>query len=393
MWNDDVIKGEINALRRNIQTWAEQNDLWRDAGFATYETHINGEPGELPVALILWYEGPLRSVIEGSWDDDLQSQFAELVERHGFQFEPNDHVSTWFFPDELDDRRTAAYASYFRWQWVCSLIRDDCADVYEELYDHFAGRPEELQKLDWRQFEILLFRIFQNQGFVAELGPGRGDGGVDVRLMRGPLGDIHTLVQAKRYAPKNKIGLEPVAALRGVVANEGAPHGLFVTTSDYLPGARAFAARSSGVITLSSSADVAAWCRAAGEAIVSDKSTLVSKEAVTGLISAMHRNPDARLVHANTGYTIITNQFALVIKETKYAALLMAVPSTVVSDDGYGQRGFEVPELNEESLGRLAKDFVWRASRTVHDGRVTYWDGRHTYSAWNGKACHFDLCD
>jgi restriction system protein len=202
-----------------------------------------------------------------------------------------------------------------------------------------------------------------------------------------------TLVQAKRYASHNKIGIEPVAALRSVVANENAQHGLFVTTSDYLPSARAFAARSSDIITLSSSSDVSAWCRAAGESIVSDKSTLVSREAVTRLIAAMHRHPDARLVHAHTGYNVITTQFALVIKETKYAALLMALPSTVVSDDGYGQRGFEIPALNEESLRRFAKDFVWRASRTVRDGRVIYWDGRHTYSAWNGGACHFDLCD
>lgn len=97
MWNDDVIEGEITTLRKAIQTWAEQNDVWYEAGFATYQGRIDGEPGELPVVLILWYEGPLRSVIEGSRDDDLQLQFSELVEQHGFQFEPNDHVSTWFF--------------------------------------------------------------------------------------------------------------------------------------------------------------------------------------------------------------------------------------------------------------------------------------------------------
>ena len=116
------------------------------------------------------------------------------------------------YPEE--GPRCQAYASYFHWQWICSLLQPDFADVYEELYGHFAGHLDDLHRLDWREFEILLARIFQTQGFVTELGPGRGDGGVDIRLLqRDPIGDILTLVQAKKYAPKNRVGLEAVAAL------------------------------------------------------------------------------------------------------------------------------------------------------------------------------------
>ena len=76
---------------------------------------------------------------------------------------------------------------------------------------------DDLTRLHWRDFEILLARIFQAQGFEIELGPGSGDEGVDIRLLqRDPIGDVLTLVQAKRFGPRNKIDLQAVAALYGV---------------------------------------------------------------------------------------------------------------------------------------------------------------------------------
>lgn len=87
------------------------------------------------------------------------------------------------------------------------------------------------------------------------------------------------------------------------------------------------------------------------------------------------------------------NQFAVVLKETKHAALLMAIPARTISDDGYGQRGSEVPDIGLACLDRLTVDTVFRAKRSVRDGDVNYWDGRNLYSAWNGQPALFDLCD
>ncbi len=387
--DDFELEAQIESLKIAIQRWAERNDLWHDAGFKSYAEHVDGEQGELPVVLVMYFEGPLQSVIDGSADGGLQDEFYALVEEHGFHFENNDGVSGWIYPDEDDIDRVSAFADYFRWQWICSLIEPDCADVYEELYQHFARRPEDLQRLDWRQFETLLFRLFQNQGFRAELGPGTNDGGADVRLWRDPLGDVCTLVQVKRYRPDRKIPLDAVAALRGVVANEGASHGVFVTTSSYLPSARRFAERSSGVLTLKSAADVVEWCRTAGEGVISDKSTLVSPESVRSLLVQATHSLENRVLHASTGYNTVANSFALVIKETKYAALLMSLPSEVIAHDGYGQRGVEIPKLNQDCLRRLNSDHVWR----VRKGPYGYWDGRNLYSPWDGKPAHFDICD
>ncbi|MCC2602233.1 restriction endonuclease [Sphingopyxis yananensis] len=276
---------------------------------------------------------------------------------------------------------------------MCGLVQQDVADVYEELYSYFAKRPEDLHRLHWREFETLLFRIFQAQGFTCELGPGSNDGGIDVRvLQRDPLGDILTLVQAKRYAPRNKIDISAVAALHGVADVELAQKSMFVTTSDYLPSARKFAGRTRIPMTLATSADVSDWCRDASDGIIRDKSKLITPHEVSSLLQSL-TSRDPRIVRASTGYSVIMNQFAIILKETKHAALLMAIPARTISHDGYGQRGSEVPDTGPACLDRLAADTVFRAKRSVHNDKVSYWDGRNLYSVWDGVPAHFDLCD
>lgn len=65
-----------------------------------------------------------------------------------------------------------------------------------------------------------------------------------------PIGDILTLVQAKRYAGTRSIELEAVSALSGVVEDERANRGLLVTTSRFLPSSVSFAARQKGRVVL-----------------------------------------------------------------------------------------------------------------------------------------------
>ena len=317
----------------------------------------------------------------------------DLVRSHDFHYENADGCSLHFYPE--DGPRCDACAKYFHWKWICSLLRPDFADVYEELYGHFASRPDDLQHLSWREFEILLARTFQAQGFITELGPGRGDGGVDIRLLqRDPIGDILTLVQAKKYAPKNRIGLEAVAALSGIAGVEKAQRSIFVTTSSYQPVAKRFAARTSGALELCTSSEVVEWCGTARDGIIKDKSSLVSPSSVERLLFDLRQRTDPRVVHAHAGYNMVLNKFALVLKETKHAALLMALPHFTVSDDGYGQRGTEIPLLDATALPFLRTDTVWRAKRSIDDwGRTNYWDGENLYSAWDGEPAHFDHCD
>lgn len=389
---DDIrVVEEIKLLQSQIHRWAETHDLWHDCAFRDHLRHVGGEPQDPPVVTMLAFEGGLYHVLSGEDSEGLEPQFRELLERLGYWYENRDGVSIEIYA--IDPDRASAFASYNHWQWVCSLVEQDFADVYQELFDHFARRPEDLTRLHWRDFEILLARIFQTQGFEVELGPGGGDDGVDLKLLqRDPIGDVLTLVQAKKYAPKNKIQQQAVAALYGVSTATGAQKSLFVTTSTYAPVARRFAERVPEQLTLATSDDVVEWCKSASAGIIADKSTLIMPGQVRRILREASSRPDSRVVHASGGRNMTINHFALVVKEAKHAALLMKLESRSISDDGFGQVGMEVPLLDDLSP-KLNAESVWRARRSVRDGVVQYWDGKNLYQRWDGNPCRFDYVD
>lgn len=119
----------------------------------------------------------------------------------------------------------------------------------------------------------------------------------------------------------------------------------------------------------------------------------MSEVSVAGILGQVSGRRDPRVVSTFFGYNTINNAFALVVKESRHAALLMALPAHTVSDDGYGQRGYEVPRLDASVVCQRKPETVWRARRTVRDGVVNYWDGRRLYSAWDGEPALFDYCD
>lgn len=144
---------------------------------------------------------------------------------------------------------------------VCTLITPDFERISAELIEYFSTHPDDLYDLHPRKFEMLLEAVFRNQGYRTELGAGWSDAGVDLRLyQKDSIGEICTLVQAKRYKPTIPIRLEAVASLVALVDLEKANRGLFVTTSRFLPGVQKFAEKNSRRLTLATSIDIARWC-------------------------------------------------------------------------------------------------------------------------------------
>ncbi|MDO3386022.1 restriction endonuclease [Gilvimarinus sp. SDUM040013] len=390
---DRFLENTISQLRSDIKTWAKDRDLWHDTSFSDHLSHTDREPGYEPVITLLLTDGPLCDILAGEDSLMLQPEFDDFLHSKGFWYDcanPNTYEIY-----VLDEALNSKFANYFHWRWVCSLIQEDTADVYEEIYSHFKKTPNDLNRLDWRRFEILLFRIFQNHGFRAVLGPGRNDGGIDLQLFQtDPLGDIMTIVQAKRYAMKNKIDQTQVAALYGISVVEEAEKALFVTSSEFSPVAKRFAARTSGVLELADRNSIVEWCNRAEKGVIQNKSLLVEPDHISKLIGEVAGVRDGRVVHGHTGYSTIMNSFALVVKETNHAALLMRLPAKIVSHDGYRQVGLEVPDLTGKSpLELLTKNSVWRAKRSSDDGKVRYWDGRVLYSQWDGQPQNFDHLD
>jgi len=388
---DGSVELNIARLRNDIETWALQNELWFDCGFEDFLSHTGREPLDLPVLSRLWSEGCLARILQGDGPPEIETQFSDILAAYGCWYEFDNHYTLNIYPDEDSDY--SAYSSYFHWQWICSLVKEDIGDVYADLYSHFESRPEDLYSLSWRDYEVLLAEVLKTQGFEALLGPGSDDGGVDITLIqRDPIGDILTVVQAKKYAPRNKIQPADVRALYGVQMADRAQNALFVTTSAYSPAAQKFAARENVKMQLATSSEVSGWCRSASRGIIEDKSSLVTPEQVSKILQEAAGSRDNRIVHAHTGYNCVRNEFALVVKESKHAALLMTLPCQVLAHDGFGQLGTEVPSL-DGSLPNLNADGVFRTRRLESEGRVSYTDGYRYFSPWDGSPCYFDHYD
>ncbi|MDD9945714.1 MAG: restriction endonuclease [Myxococcales bacterium] len=110
----------------------------------------------------------------------------------------------------------------------------------QRFIDYLERHHSALDGMNWRKFEGLAGEYFAREGYSVEMGRGRADGGVDLRVWKDP--DAHgtapptILVQCKRQ--KAKVGKVVVKALWADVDAEGAETGLVVTTSALEPGAQ-----------------------------------------------------------------------------------------------------------------------------------------------------------
>lgn len=385
---ETVLEQEIQQLQRKVKVWAELNELWFDCDLYDYNQRV--KPIEWDgngFVTVLAADGPLATSVMSREDQVLAEEFDNLLVENGFWYEQSDHTELWIYPHgHALDRELK---EYMRWKWICSLIKPDFDTLDQELYAHFGKRPDQLKGLNWRDFEKIVAALLESQGYQVELGPGWNDGGIDLKLIqRDPIGDILTLVQVKRYN-KIKIRLEAVQALHGVTMADGAANGMFVTTSAYLPSAERFADRDNVPMTLHTSSDVQQWCVDACNGIVEDKSKLVSEEHVTRILEKARRE-DRQILHSSGGYNMLTNQFAIVLKESTNAALLLNLPRRITEHDGYGQRGLEVPDVQSvPPISDFGPNRIRRARRGGGGSSRRFWDGRDWYSPWDGKPVHF----
>lgn len=381
---DSEIIRRINSLRRSVGAWLHRHEFPEQGSLKTFEEHFNDEPEEVPIVLVLTFDEDLYWVFNGRDEHGLIEALSQVAQDAGFAWEKYDGTTVNFYP--LSDHES--YYSYFRFQWLCSLIQPGIVDVTAEVFQQFKNAPEKLKRISPRSLEVLLDGAFRSIGFRTELGPGTGDGGVDLRLYQhDAIAELQTLVQVKRYAAKHPIRLDAVAALLAMVGDGRANRGLFVTTSRYLPGVRKFAARHKHVLRLADTSDMEKWCTQA-EGAVKAATDLSWVESV--LARAQEGRSDqpglvGKIVHATWGYDMLINDFCMVVRDTPGAVLLAPLQTRHIISD-HGQVGQEVPEY------RLETEEAHRAilGRKQGDARVTIWARRRLYSVWDGKPKHFN---
>jgi restriction system protein len=102
----------------------------------------------------------------------------------------------------------------------------------QRFIDYLHRRFDAIDRINWRQFEGLCAEWFDRQGFRVELGPGRGDGGVDIRVWNSDsaIGAAPTIVvQCKRQ--RRQVEAVVVKGLYFDGTAEGAQKGMIITTS------------------------------------------------------------------------------------------------------------------------------------------------------------------
>ena len=115
---------------------------------------------------------------------------------------------------------------------------------------------ERIVALTPNEFEALLVRFFQANGFSNVRATGRsGDQGIDGEFEI-PLLNIKAAFQAKRYAPGNNVGIEPIQRLQGSMASTF-DRGIFVTTSDFTPAAKGWVQETGAPLVLIDGAELA----------------------------------------------------------------------------------------------------------------------------------------
>ena len=116
----------------------------------------------------------------------------------------------------------------------------------EELMLYLARNPEFTRLLAPEAFEGVVGRLFEDVGYSVELTKRTRDHGIDLIAIRKTQGlnlDERYLIQCKRYAPHNKVGVEAVRELAGVGSVEPHTGLVLVTTSSFAAPAVDFAQR------------------------------------------------------------------------------------------------------------------------------------------------------
>ncbi len=105
------------------------------------------------------------------------------------------------------------------------------------LAEHSISQ-QSLLELDPRDFEMLIAELWTRFGYEVELTMRTRDGGRDIIAARKQETEIRILVECKRYAPPNKVGVGLVRALYGVKVHERASKAILATSSSFTKNAQ-----------------------------------------------------------------------------------------------------------------------------------------------------------
>jgi hypothetical protein len=138
------------------------------------------------------------------------------------------------------------------------LVAQAVENVIAECTEH----PKSILKLNPREFELMVARLFEAQQYSVEVTSETRDGGADVICMKNDHGvSFKVAVEVKRYDQRRPVGVELIRSFVGANAQFLANKLVYVSTSGYTRDALSFA-HTPGImhlLELKSLPDVVEW--------------------------------------------------------------------------------------------------------------------------------------
>ena len=171
----------------------------------------------------------------------------------------------------------------------------ELAAINDELVRYLSKHPERMREIDPYRFEQLVAELLHDMGYEVQITQRSKDGGRDIlAVMRLP-GGVRTLtvVECKRYSPKNKVGIDLVERLLWVMdRKDNASVGMIATTSYFTQEARAREREYQWRLNLRDFDEIREWLANYGRWAQSDESGLWLPA------EPLHRASEARLWRA-----------------------------------------------------------------------------------------------
>ena len=130
-------------------------------------------------------------------------------------------------------------------------VRSVLVVAYDELVREIAKHPQDIYSISPRRFEEIVAYILEQFGFTVDLTAQTRDGGADILAVTKDALGITTsyIVECKRYAKDNKVGVATARAIYGVKTAKRKDHAIIATTSLFTQDAVTFS-RTQEVINL-----------------------------------------------------------------------------------------------------------------------------------------------
>jgi len=133
------------------------------------------------------------------------------------------------------------------------------SNVIDQIY-HIQNNPDYIYEINPRDFENLIAELFIDAGFEVQITKETRDGGKDLIVTQYIMGKpVIIFVECKRYKSTNKVNVNIVRSLLGIITDENANKGLIITSSYFTKDTQDFAERQGTLIDLVDYTHIKKW--------------------------------------------------------------------------------------------------------------------------------------